>query len=279
MTLKCVCVLLTSMSFFQPLALGQRREATVVTKTSRPLVELAQALVLKEGWLVNYEDPSYKFPGDLIDVTLAQTTSAFRAANPGKIMLGVRSSPVTFTFPFRTSSSALSSPDTLISTLLAANEQAGNPGHFKVVTSGRYVEIVPDKVKNALGILESQPNVLDAAISFPPGVYSGYQIVNLIRDQLLKMGINVGVGTTPTNYLVQTEMTIGSNAEPARDVLTKMIGGLQWRDKHIQVPTSQLVWRVLYAPDLEKPSFMINLEIARTEVDTPTGGQVVLAIH
>jgi hypothetical protein len=83
-----------------------QRTATVITKTSRPLVELAQGLVLKEGWLVDYEDPAYVFPGDLLDVTSTQTSASFRLANPGTVFWGVRSTSVTFAFPFRSSALA-----------------------------------------------------------------------------------------------------------------------------------------------------------------------------
>ena len=219
----------------------QQHVANVVTKTSRPLVELAQALVLKEGWLVDYEDPAYTFPGDLVDVTKTQTSAAFRAANPGKQVLGVRSNSVAFSFPFRTVSPELDNPVALISALLAVNEQAGNPGIFKVISSGRHLQIVPDQIKNAAGIMTPQMNPLDRPLNFPDAVRSGSEIVYLIRDQLRSGGVNTGIGTIPTNYLNQTEMSIGATGEPARAVLLRMIGGLHWRETRIQVPTTQLV--------------------------------------
>jgi hypothetical protein len=254
----------------------QERTATIVTKTSRPLADLAQALVLKEGWLVDYEDPAYIFPGDLINVTQTQTASTLTA---GASFWGVRSTPVTFTFPFRSASPTLKNPAALISTLLAVNRQAGNPGIFQVVPNGRHLQILPAQAKNDVGILVPQVSALDRAISFPTAVRSGLEIVDLIRDQLRNAGFRIGVGTIPTNYLTQTEMSIGATSEPARNVLLEMINGLHWRNTNITVPTSQLVWRVLCVPDPQNPAFMINLELGKTEADSPGGGQVIVTIH
>jgi hypothetical protein len=99
MNLKLAHIL--PLALFVPPPVGwsqQQRTATIVTKTSRPLSELSQALVLKEGWLVDYEDPAYVYLGDLLDVTQTETSQSFRGANPRSVFFGVRSSPVAFTF-------------------------------------------------------------------------------------------------------------------------------------------------------------------------------------
>jgi hypothetical protein len=280
MNFKLAYILPLALFIPQPVAWSQQqRIATIATKTSRPLSDLSQALVLKEGWLVDYEDPAYVYLGDLLDVTQTQTSQSFRAGNPGAVFWGVRSSPVTFTFPFRTEPPALTDPAALISTLLAVNQQVGNPGIFKVVPNGKHLQIIPTQAKNFSGVLVPQVNALDQALSFPTAVRSGLEIVNLISKQLRSAGFNVGVGTIPTNYLTQTEMSIGAAGEPARNILIEMINELHWTNKNINAPTSQLVWRVLCAPDPKKPAFMINLELARTEADAPGGGQIIVTIH
>jgi hypothetical protein len=121
--------------------------------------------------------------------------------------------------------------------------------------------------------------MLDQVVSFPAAVRSGLEIVDLIRDQLRNAGFKVGVGAVPTNYLAQTEMSIGATGETARNVLLRMISGLKWRDANIKIPTSQLVWRVLCEPNPLTPAFMINIEVAKTEADAPGGGQITVTIH
>ena len=86
------------------------------------------------------------------------------------------------------------------------------------------------------------------------------------------VGVNVGIGTVPTNFLFQTTGAIGASNETARSVLLRAFDGLH-RNLSTNLPVRNVDWHLYYDPNSKDYTF--NAHFVNVEKPTPAGGVIL----
>jgi hypothetical protein len=233
----------------------------------RPLAKAAEQLEARYGIPIYYEDAASSYSGDLVTSGDAQ----FQRTHPKALI------PKGGSVTIRALAGAkIAGPTDLVSVLqtaLDSHAEEGNAGQFKLLQTGNGVSIIPTSVRNTNGVWVPDQSPLDAAVSFPELQSDGMEIIELIRNTIINTsGKIVELGTVPTQLLKTQTVRLGAKNEPARDVLVRMLAGLQWSDSRIITPIYKMSWQLLYAPDTQ--GYFLNLHQVMIEKASPTGRSV-----
>jgi hypothetical protein len=215
-------------------ALGE----SVTVSDPRPVAAAIEELERVSGKRITYEDPP------LLDDS--QTMPMVQGANTDTSLLIPKGGSLRFKLPADASAEAVVAAVEKI----VADFNAGQRAATFSVRHDEMAHVVPRQVAVASGRLVPVTPVLDSKITLTPKRRSGLELLEEIcRTVSAVSGQVVGVGTVPTNALVQQHVEISAKDEPARDVLEKLIAasGLT------------LSWRLLYDPGTR--DYALNLPI------------------
>lgn len=222
--------------------LRHQSSATVQADSARPLLQAVTAVREEYGWVVDYEDPPYSGTFDLTpDASISrQGKRVFMVPSGGAFSSTYAEAPDMW--------SSTGEQFQVLEKILSDYNATRNPGKFvlREQVDGSYA-VVGDAIENSAGGQIPVRPILDTPISLPRTTRSAAATVDLIQDALTKAsGIVVGAGIGPLNVLSQSQVTVGGNNVPARDLLLEAID---------QIKSVKLVWELLG----DSRSFYLNL--------------------
>jgi hypothetical protein len=141
---------------------------------------------------------------------------------------------------------------------------------FSAVSLSGVYFIVPKAVTGVNGQLIQQSSPFDALISIDNKNRSGMALVSdVLAAMTQKFGVKIGLGTVPTNMLMQTSATAGASSESARSVLTKALTSLRWSSPSISAPIPKIDWQLYY--DANSKDYTFNAHVVMVESPSPMG--------
>jgi len=263
--LKTVSLLLltSSISFAQG--------SVISVNEPRPLAKAAELLERKYGVRIAYEDATYAYGGDLVD----KTDQKYKQTHPSAKVLIPKTGALTIVLPVGLAASeglgATANPAPTIQTAIETHMANGYPGEFKLISTvnGDAFDIVPTGVRSAAGVVVADRSPLETLISFPNIQRNAMDTLKLICNNVsIATGKTITLGMLPKD-LSQQQIQMGTNAEPARDVLARLFDGRTWADSHNIAKIPKLSWALLYGPDLE--IYGLNVRIVMADVASPNG--------
>ncbi len=202
---------------------GQSRQELRATGP-RPIAMAMEQLGRRHGLLISYEDPRYLCPDDQQDVTarVRKDIREFPAGGAPKVLIP---RPSSVQLAYETSPSGQpKDTEGLINNLLAQHAAAGGAGHFRVERRGERYSVIPTDVRNSEGQWRQTSSLLDVLVDIPRAERSIAETVKLLCAQLQgETGLQVRMGTIPTNAFMQRRVTIGATGEMARSVLQRLL--------------------------------------------------------
>lgn len=196
--------------------------ATVSSNDPRPLRQAISALNEEYGWTVDYEDPPYSSNSELIDVTDNQ----LRAAHPNSRRVTVPSGGA-FDSTFQEDSTLNTSAGEarVLKQIVNDYNHSANPGKFllRAQDGGRYT-IIGSNVKDTEGKDKSVLPLLDTPISLTRSKRSALDTISLILQEVTgRTQVKTGVSWVPNNLLINTQITVGGDNVPARELLLEAL--------------------------------------------------------
>jgi hypothetical protein len=140
-------------------------------------------------------------------------------------------------------------------------------------TKGGVYFIVPNRVRDASGNWIAATSPMDIPITLPETDRSGARFLDEFCDTLSRSsGVRVAAAIYPMNYLMQTHVNAGANAESARDAFVRILGGLQYGDQRTarQTRTRKLSYKMIYSPAMKE--YLMQVHLVTVEVPRPSGG-------
>jgi hypothetical protein len=215
----------------------QGSSAVVEANDPRPLLQAITAVREEYGWEVDYEDPPYSGTFDLVrDASMCRQPcgEGFLIPAGGAFQSTYPETPHIWSSP----NEELQILDKIVSDYDATQ----NPGKFEVIqqSNGSYA-VVGEFIEDDSGTEVPVHRILDTRISLATATRSAAVTIGLIQDALSKAsGTDVGSGTGAINVLLQSQVTVGGNDVPARDLLLQTID---------QIKLMKLAWDFLYDAD------------------------------
>ncbi|MDQ6678681.1 MAG: hypothetical protein M3Z09_15475 [Acidobacteriota bacterium] len=220
--------------------LGQNRTITISDR--RPLVRALDQMEALSGVPINYEDVPYESSADVEDIS----TSQQRAASPGYHLVVPRMGNISVA-----TQAELSLANTLssLANLLASYRANALPGDFVFGESNGTFSVTPLKGLDGSGKQKDVRSPLVAPVTIPEETRTVGDTVAVVLASISKAsGVNVILGTFPFPF--SAKVTLGSTAEPGRQVLTALFGKLTSK------PVS---YRLLFDPTFKE--YMLNLQV------------------
>lgn len=190
----------------------------------RPLAQVLEALQLKFGWTVNYEDPEFTAAADLVDAPKGSTLA--------KLPSGAAFSVY---FP------AKSSEEEALLHIVYFYNQSKNPGQFELrhTAEGTFY-VVGNAARDDKGAMTKQQVWLDTPVTITADDRTVTDTVKLICDQLATQGAPaITLGVTPRKPMDHNNVKLGGTKLPARELLQQAL-----RATH-----QNLYWHLLYDPN------------------------------
>jgi len=244
------------------LLVSQIKSVGVTVNGGRPLAKAAAQLERLSGIPINYEDVRYENQAEVEDVTDKVTRPEQRAMAPrpvrimvprgGELSISVQLDPVT---------GRLTDVLSPLNALLAAHLSKGLPGVYTVESAndGAFF-ITPSQVRDARGALVATKSVLVTPVTFSFARRNGAETLQLVLDQVLKVsGFKIGMGDVPLNGLIHTEVAIGADSEPARDVLVRLLASVVSGASVAGRASSAISYKLLFDPGLRY--YMFNAAV------------------
>jgi hypothetical protein len=206
----------------------------------RPLAQVLDALQLKYGWTVNYEDPQYVAASDQVDA-------------PKGSPLPKLPSGAAFSVQF-----AANAPDEekTLKQIVDSYNQSKNPGQFELRhTAEGIFYVVGNAAHDDKGAMQKQQVLLDTPVTITSDDRTVTDTVKLICDQLSAQdGLTVALGVTPRKPMDHNNVKLGGTKLPARDLIQQAIQGTH----------QNLYWHLLYDPNTK--GYLLDIHAA-----TPPG--------
>lgn len=215
----------------------------------RPLSAAILILQEKYGWQINYEDPPYRDPKDLIDHTHPTYRGPHRAIGPkgGRVEIQYFLSPAT---------GKPESPTNLLEMLVADHTNRGNPGQFQVKVFDGVNSVQPIEGS----IMDTRITIENKERTYTETLGEFYQT--------LSRAIGIHVRNPGISGPMFERLSFGAENEPARDVLMRLLNTRSSREYS---------WHLLYSTD---SGYFLNLhsrpkktESAQPTLPTPSGRQ------
>jgi hypothetical protein len=204
----------------------------IVANSPRPLAQVADALRQKYRWMIDYEDPQFVSPSDLVVVD-----------GPPKQTL-----PSGGDFKIEFTSNSAQAEKVLKSAVDSYNQSA-NPGRFEFRRGeGDTFVLVGVQAHDASGKIATQPVPLDATITITNEKRSASAVLDLICQKLSEnRQIPVILGVTPRKLLDRTDVSLGGAPASARALLSQTLAATQRR----------LYWNLIFDPDAKR--YLLNV--------------------
>jgi hypothetical protein len=210
----------------------------LIVENSRPLVTAIRTLESKYGWQINYEDPPYNDPKDLVDRTHPNYRGSHRAIDPrsGRVEIRYFVSPATG----KPESSA-----NLLEMLVDDHATRGNPGRFQVKLIAGLDSVIP-----------VQGSILDTPITLEDKQRTFGETLKEVLQTLSRVTNTRVSGPAMTRPTFQ-RFNFSATNEPAREVLIRLF---KTRDDR------QYWWHLLYGPGW---GYALNLHSQPKKTESP----------
>lgn len=231
--------------------------ATVKANDPRPLAQAIEAVREEYGWVVDYEDPLYS-DSELVDAA----NPTWRASHPDAPMVkGIAGGAFESAFDERSALASTAGEEAALQKIVAEYNRSGNPGKFMVRDEGEeaFNPEIPGFRKSVVRrySIVGVSGILDTPVSISIERRSAQGTIDLIARELsTKTKVKVFGGAFANNLLIQSQVTIGGESLPARDLLLQTLNATQ----------RPQIWRFLCDPGANM--CVINIQTAaRVERD------------
>jgi hypothetical protein len=207
----------------------------ITANSPRPLAQTLDALQLKLGWAVNYEDPRYTAASDIVDAPKGSPLAKLPAGSA-------------FSAQF-----AANAPDEekTLRLVVDSYNQSKNPGQFELRHVGGNFYVVGNAAHDDKGAMAKQSALLDSPVTLSSDERTVTETVKLICDQLAaQIGAPVTLGVTPRKPMDHNTVKIGGSKAPARELLLQALQGTH----------QNLYWHLLYDPNSK--GFFLDIHAA-----------------
>jgi len=210
----------------------------IAANSPRPLDQVLDALRLKYGWTVGYEDPQYTAAQDLTEGT-SGNTAHLKFPSGGS-------------FSVEFSANAPDEEKTLRQIVDTYNHSK-NPGQFEVRSgAGKQFSVVGMAAHDEKGAMAPQSPPLDVQVTLPSEERSLTDTLDLLCQEITKQShIDVAVAVSPRSLLAKTTTKIGGKAQ-ARELLIQIL----------EATAHKLYWQLLYDPNSK--GYFLSIHSLRT---------------
>ncbi len=230
---------------------------TVVSNDPRPLYQAIAAVGQEYGWVIDFEDPRYRSPFDLVDATDAK----WRADHPNdRGVTRIGGGMFQSSFPEPSTITSGTAEEEVLQKLISDYNSSGNPGRFilRKEAERRYA-VIGLSAKDDTGQEKMMPVVLDTHINIPSEHRSALETLNLILKTLSSTaGVKVYASMLSSNVIQEPDIVVGGTDIPARVLLLET---LQSANKRRFVR-----WDLLFNSDANQYAFCISAA-SKMEVD------------
>jgi len=211
----------------------------IVANAPRPLDQVLEALEIKYGWVIGYEDPQYLLPKDLVEGPSSAGSPAQRMPSGGSFSVE---------FP-------ANAPDEekTLHLIVDAYNHSRNPGQFEVRRGGENIfYVVGTGERDEKGGIAQQSPPLDVQVTLASEDRSLMDTLDLLCQEITKQShSDVVVAVSPRSLLMKTNAKIVGNKIQARDLLLQVLTATH----------RKLYWRALYDP--ASKGFLLNVHLLR----------------
>jgi hypothetical protein len=188
----------------------------------RPLEALVDRLERAAGVPINYEDPRYACPGDVLDITNEVQNPSQRAANPAVRILVPRGGGLTLDGVLP-GNPRPGDELPLVNAAMAQYAASGLPGRFAVRQIGNVSTVEPAEARGPDCRWAKVSPAMETGISFPARTRAAADTLTLILEAVSKgIGVKVGLGSVPMLAFVNRQVTLGAADEAAASVLVRL---------------------------------------------------------
>jgi hypothetical protein len=203
----------------------------LIANSPRPLAQTLDALQLKYGWVVDYEDPQFISKLDLVD-TAEPGNRAPDSILPARLPGGG-----SFSVEFPASSPE---EEKTLQVVVDSYNRSINPGRFEL-RKGQQGDffVVGAEAHDGQGQISHQRILFDVPLTLATRRRTASDTVNLICRKIAEQrGLTVTVGVSPRNLLDHNDVTVGGTKVSARDLLLQTLTSTH----------HSLYWRLLFDP-------------------------------
>ena len=220
--------------------------ATVYANEPRPLAQAVRGLSGEYGWAIDYEDPPYYSKYDLVD----DTDPRWRKAHPNeKGVVGVAGRSFHTAFLSSPNDTSTAQEARILDSVVSDYNKSGNPGRFIVRNEGdgRF-SVVGVKVEGNYGREEPVSPVLDTPVTIPSETRNASLTIRAILAAASATAhVKLESGTVPLNIMHNSQVTVGGQNIPARELLAQVVNATQVK----------LCWHLYY--DADEKMYVLNL--------------------
>lgn len=185
----------------------------------RPVAAAVRQIEQQFGRIVTYEDTSYVYAGDVVDVT----EQVRRDGDMSKRVFGMRSGSIDFTHTPRRGPID-GQVEEVLQEVLTRSTAAGNTGAFRILSVRGGHHVVPAARTGVNGLTEPDASPLETRITVPHREATGLEVMRLLAETITAhTGRPVTPGLMPINRLLQTHVAVEARNETARDVLWRVL--------------------------------------------------------
>jgi hypothetical protein len=225
--------------------------------SGRPVFRAVLKLQEEYGYAITYEDPPYRFRGDLHDVASVVRKDYDKFPPDHRpVLLVPRTVELDLTFPVALTVGGPQGMHAILAKLVEAADLIGSGGRFRVEQDGDVFHVIPVDVRDRNGNWMGYEALLDANISLPlrdrteEDLYKNLAVeVGAQKSVQLTARVNGGIVMGHQAPAVHTN--IGASNERARDVLTRAI------QSH---PGGKRTWTLMPFPELGEQVYGLNIQ-------------------
>jgi hypothetical protein len=195
----------------------------------RPLAALVALLEERHGMVITYEDPTYRFEGDL---TAAAGWPP--ATETGWQPRAIRKSSLRLSYRVPKARDGVADLTAVVQEAIDLHAAAGNPGRFHLERDGSFLHVIPSEVKGQDGRWKPASPILDVKVDLADADRQLGDAIDLILDAVRRtVGVRVDVVQEPLNSARRIHVRLGATGESARHLLTRAVAnfgpGFSWR--------------------------------------------------
>jgi hypothetical protein len=235
---------------------GQTEPLTLFVSDPRPLAAAVLSLIDRYPISITYEDPRYRFSGDVQDVT-GQVRKNLNAPNrvfvPRGGVLEAR---------YEVDSGQLLSAADTIQRIVETKNLNPVGGRFEVYQRGGVFHIVPIEARDSTGAWVRQQSILNAPVTLSTGELNGYELIEMVLKQVGEASGERILGMSAerfANSFFRYRGSIEATNEPARDVLVRALHSINPR----------FTWLLNYDPSGRYYVFAVALSAEPPPRDIP----------
>jgi len=224
----------------------QSHTAVVVATDPRPLMQATEAVAGEYGILIDYEDPPYQSSYDRVD----NTDPTWRTAHPGAPgVTRIAGAQFTCAFPEIVDPMNSAQREDALTTILSEYSSSGNPGRFKLATTGtNRLAFIGVGVRDDGGQMMTSAPILDTPVTLVGNEHDLWSALSAVMNQVTQeSGSKVVPGDVPVGFLATTSSQLSASGQPARAVILQILNASR----------RKLIYGLLYDPDVK--TYFLNI--------------------